>query len=336
VSSALTTTLYRARARLAQDVRAALRADRRRIVVVGARGWIGRALLALLWEALEPDDFARRVVCFGSTLGVVEMDDGVSTRQFPLAVLCGLPPEPSLLFHLAFLTKDKLGAIDAAAYARANRAISGAVSAALAPIGVDRLFVASSGAAALADDPATAEDLRLYGRLKREDEGRFGDWGREQRRCVITRIHSVSGPYMNKPETYALASFILDALASRPVEVRAPRQVIRSYVALRELMSLVLAMLLAEEGAATTQFDSGGDPLELATVAKIVAERIGQGEVRRAAIADPRADRYHGDGAAYARLLASYGVESVPLGEQIEETASYFLSRRGAPLEAVA
>jgi UDP-glucuronate decarboxylase len=332
-SIVITTLLYRARARFTLSVRAALRADSRRIIVVGARGWIGRNLLALLWEALGPQDFSRRVVCFGSARDVFEVDEGVRVTQQPVSALAAIPYEPSLLFHLAFLTQHRLGAMDAADYARANRALSATVVSALPALGVDRLFVASSGAAALVDDPATSADMRLYGRLKREDEARFRAWCEEQigRRCVMARIHSVSGPYMNKVETYALSSFILDALAAKPVEIRATRRTIRSYVALRELMSLALALLLAEDGAPLTFFDSGGEPLEIGALAETVAQMIGRAGVRRAPITDAGADCYHGDGLAYARLLAAHGVESVRLREQIEETASYFLARRRPP-----
>ena len=43
----------------------------------------------------------------------------------------------------------------------------------------------------------------------------------------------------------ALASFIADALAGRPIEVRASAPVWRSYVAIAELMSVVLDWLTA-------------------------------------------------------------------------------------------
>ena len=138
----------------------ALGSDDRRIVIVGANGWIGRATLALLTAALGKEQALRRVVCFGSQPRMVEVEPGLAFPQQALSDLTALPPQPSLLLHLAFLTKDKVGAMDDTEYARVNRLLSQQVLDALGPIGVDRLFVASSGAAAFADDPAAAHDLR--------------------------------------------------------------------------------------------------------------------------------------------------------------------------------
>lgn len=301
-------------------------------MVVGARGWIGRTALALLHEALGGEAFACRVVCFGSSAGAVELGDGLIASQLPLSALAGLDRRPTLLLHLAFLTKDKVADMDADAYTSANRALSRQVLEALEPIGADRVFVASSGAAAFAEDPAAAADLRLYGGLKREDEEAFAAWAEAspaERRAAAGRIYSVSGPYINKPDLYALASFILDALSGRPIEVRAPMPVVRGYVAVRELVSLVLVMLLAQGGAAAIRFDTGGEALELGAVAGVVADVLG-GQVLRRPITEPRENRYVGDDRAWRALLARHGIEHLPLADQVRETAAY-LARSVGP-----
>lgn len=316
--------------RLAPGVRSAVRDDRRRIVVVGARGWIGRSALALLHESLGPEAFAGRVACFGSGAGTVDLENGVLAPQRPLSELGRLDARPTLVLHLAFLTKDKVAGMDPDAYAAANRALSRQVLEALAPIGADRLFVASSGAAAFADDPEAAADLRLYGALKREDEAMFAAWAEAEpaaRRAAVARIYSVSGPYINKHQAYALASLILDALAGRPVEVRAPKAVLRSYVAVRELLSLAFAELLADAGPPAARFDTGGQALELGAVAEAVAEVLG-GEVVRRPITEAKDNRYVGDDDAWRALLARHGIAHLALPDQIRETAAY-LARAG-------
>lgn len=315
-------------AHLSAPAAAALLADDRRIVIVGARGWIGRTVIALLHDALGPEAFARRVVCFGSAAGTIGMD-GFAVPQSALSGLDQLASAPTLLLHLAFLTKDKVTGMDAAAYTAANRALSASVLSALDLIGADRVFVASSGAAGFADDPTAAPDLRLYGQLKREDEEHFARWaeGGSGRKVAIGRIFSVSGPWINKPETYALASFINDALAGREIEVRAPRAVYRSYVPVRELASLVFACLLDEPVApkAVVRFETGGEALELGDVAEVVAQVIG-GAVVRALITEPEPNSYVGDEEAWRCLLSDAGMSPVSLIQQVEETAA-FLTR---------
>ncbi len=301
----------------------ALRRDERRIVIVGAGGWIGRALLAGLHDALGPSA-PERIACFGSSARAIDVGADRMVPQRPLSELPQLSSAPTMLFHLAFLTKDKVASLPEADYVARNRALSATVHDSLDAIGVDRLFVASSGAAAFADAADAAPDLRLYGRLKRDDEALFANWANAGtgRRTVTTRLYSLSGPFINKPGTYALASFVLDALAARPIAVNAPMPVVRSYVAIREILSLVIAMLLAPGAyVAAQRFDSGGVPMELGDVAAAVAARLG-GTVARAAIDPARtANLYAGDAAAYAALLRRHGIAAVALADQVAETA---------------
>ncbi len=296
--------------------------DTRRIVVVGAGGWVGRGLLRSLHSALGVDAFSERVSAFGSSSRMIDLGDAISIAQRPLDELACLHRQPTALFHLAFLTKDKVAFIDRDEYRETNRALSSNVLEALSAIGADRLFVASSGAAAFADDPSASEDLRIYGALKREDEDRFVAWADADtgRRAVVTRIYNLTGPFINKHEAYALASFIIDALAGRPIFVRAPMQVVRSYVAIRELVSLVLCQLLGSDGAPVCRYDSGGEVLELREVAAEVARVLG-GTVVRAPITESVHNIYTGDAETYASLLEAAGIASVPLGQQILDTA---------------
>lgn len=297
-------------------------AGSRRIIVVGAGGWIGRALLRGLHDALGAGAFAERVAAFGASARAIDIGDGISAMQRPLAELGALRAKPSLLFNLAFLTKDKVAGMPRDDYVAANRALTQTVLGKLDPIGVDRLFLASSGAAAFAEDPEASEDLRLYGALKRDDEDIFAAWAAEDpaRRAVITRIYSLSGPFINKHEVYALASFIKASLGGEPIVVRAPMHVLRSYVAIRELMSLVLVQLLGEAGEQVRRYDSGGDALELVEVAALVARVLG-GEVQRAEITRDQPNRYVGAPEPYAHMLDEAGIAPVVLEQQIAETA---------------
>lgn len=312
-------------ARLAFPAKRLVESDGRRLAIVGARGWIGRTAIGLLHEALGAEVFARRVVCFGSTHSLLDLGDGQTVQQHALADLANLERSPTLLLHLAFQTKDKIAGMDPECYEEGNRVLSQAVYQALDAIGVDRLFVASSGAAAFASDPTASADLRLYGRLKREDEMLFSSWAEARptrRRAVIGRIYNVSGPWINKHQTYALASFILDALARRAIKVEAVRPVLRGYVAVRELLSVVFAALLAAGGEAVLQFETGGEALELADVAEVVARVLG-GKVRRAPIKESEPNRYVGNHGEWQRLLARFGIEHLPLADQVAETAAW-------------
>jgi nucleoside-diphosphate-sugar epimerase len=312
----------------------ALRDSSHRVVVTGAGGWIGRATLDLLHSTLGGKDFRRRVVAFGSTARVIELGRDLRIEQRPLPELAKLEREPTLLLHLAFLTKDRVAGMSEEDYRRKNRRLSETVLSALDAIGAEGVFIASSGAARHADDPDASPDMRLYGALKRQDERAFSDWAESSgKRAVICRIFALSGPHINKHETYALASFIRNAVAGEPIEIRSDHIVTRSYVAIRELMSLVFALLL-DGTAGCTQFDSGGDPMEMQDIAAAVAAAIAPVPVKRPELRPESPDDYFGDRRRYDRLLAANGVESVPFGQQVLETAEFFRASQGPGLVA--
>jgi len=176
--------------------------------------------------------------------------------------------------------------------------------------------------------------MRLYGQLKVEDEERFANWADAcGKRAVIARIFNISGPYINKHSAYALASFILDALAGQKVRVAASRPVIRSYVAIRELMSLIFALLLEEDRGVAT-LDSGGEAMELGDAARIVADVLHAPGAERAPVRDQAADRYVGDGEHYAALLRRAGIAPVPFADQVRETAGWLTQSAGRTCNA--
>lgn len=293
-----------------------------RFVITGAGGWLGMATLDLLKQALGAD-FSDRVCCFGSCSRDLVLLDGAKVRQQPLHRITALPHAPTCVLHYAFLTKDRAEHMDEAHYRAANEAISKTVLDALDKIGAQKLFLASSGAAKYADVDTTSPAMRLYGAMKLADEARFAAWAENaERRAVIGRIYSITGPYINKHQAYAFASFILDGLTGRSIGVRAPRRVIRSYVPIRELLSLIFALLL-DGRSGVVRFDSGGQALELAEVAAEVAKFFPGSVVERAPIRDLNADRYHGDGAAYSALLHEHGMSQLALGAQVEESVAY-------------
>ncbi|WP_084733029.1 NAD-dependent epimerase/dehydratase family protein [Sphingobium chungbukense] len=302
-------------------IAAALRHSEHRIVLTGASGWLGRATLDLLQNALG-DAFAERVFCFGSRQAELRLSETQLIMQRPLVDLVKLPYQPTYLLHFAFLTKDRAETMQEADYCAANRVIRQSVLDALDPIGVEAAFIASSGAAQFADDMLAKPAMRLYGMLKREDEDVFAAWaeGRDKS-SVIARIFNLSGPHINKLPSYALSSFILDALSGGPVIVQARHDVRRGYVAIRELMSLAFALLL-ERRHEVVRFDSGGDDIELGELASTIASQMNC-SVERPSRGGGPADVYLGDDRDYRRLLDRHRIDRVSLAEQIDETAAF-------------
>lgn len=295
--------------------------DDRRIVLTGAGGWIGRATLELLANALGTQ-FDARVACFGSSAREIPLRSGRRVAQQPMAMLAALPPGPTTCLHLAFLTRERAEAMDETAYRAANVALRDQVMAALAMIGVDRLFVASSGAAYRANDADAPAALRLYGEMKLADEHGFAAWATDRgARAAICRIFTLSGPYINKVETYALASFIRQAMSAGRIVVNAQMPVMRSYVAIRELMAVVFGALARDE-TLVTRFDSGGDLVEIGALAERVGAMLGV-PVDRPRFVDGPGSLYFGELAWYSKFRDTLDIPHIPLDQQIAETADY-------------
>lgn len=309
---------------------AALKNGDQRIIVVGAGGWLGLATLELLHRLLGPEAFAARVVAFGSYARILQLRGGLNVAQSPLSELADAKLAPSLVLHLAFLTQEKAKAMSDEAYATANRAITSALLAALDRIGAEAVFVPSSGAVYKIDDPEAAASMRLYGRLKRDDEAAFTAWaGARGKRAVIARVFNLSGPYINKQSSYALACFINDALAGRPIEIKASRPVYRSYVAISELMSLVFA-LLSDRNGGSIGFDTAGDhEYEMGDIARAVIEVLGADVgILRPVVTPSDPDRYVGEGTVYRRLRREMLAEPISFALQIREVAAFINGSR--------
>ena len=308
------------------DLKDVLKADDRRIIITGAGGWLGLTLLDLLDNLLGPSVF-ERVHCFGSSDRTLELVNGRTVPQQPLHQITELAERPSVLFHFAFLTKDRAEVLEYEAYCKANRAIQQLVLNSLGQIGVQSVFLASSGAAYRASDVNSSEAMRIYGSLKLEDELDFAKWAEQSGQQLITaRIFNVSGPYVNKISAYAMASFIADVLRGQPIVVKATRPVYRSYTSAKQLMSLALAAMLSAERR-NLSFDTGGKKLEMRELAAEVAAALNGSVATVPAMIDDAPDDYTGDAGGYDRLMAQYNIHAVPLRQQIFETASYLKNK---------
>jgi len=297
--------------------------DGRRIVVTGAGGWLGLATLEMLADLLG-EAFAERVACFGARPRALSLGAGVEIPQRAISELPQLAPAPSVVLHLAFLTQGAAMTLDAEGYVAANEALSATMLSALDRIGAEAVFQASSGAAHLADRAGGPQSKGLYGWLKLRDEEAFAAWAERRGACaVIGRVFNLSGPHINRRSTYALASFIGDALAARPVRIEARTPVWRSYVAIETLMSVVAGALT--QGPGVTAFETAGQKVvEMGELAQVVAATLGAPGVERPAFNPAGApDRYVGEGAEFERLTGAFDVGQRSLEEQIRQTAAF-------------
>lgn len=298
-----------------------------RFAVTGASGWLGRTALELFEDAYGPG-LAEHVVGYASAAKAIRLRSGSVVNLRSLDRLPEMDPGPTHILHFAYLTRDQVGLVGLDTFARTNLAITATVVAALEDLRPQGVLTASSGAVyegggRLATNLAT----NPYGTLKHLEELAIRRAAHDvAANSVVVRIFSVTGPYISKPELYALGDLVLQALAGGPLVVRSNRPVVRRYCAAADVVALGLSVLLgSEEGTGDTLFDSGGDLIEVGELANQVraALELPHLGIERSWDPDLPADSYAGDGFEMEAMAAYHGLQLRDLRDQIRETASY-------------
>lgn len=268
--------------------------------------------------------FPSRVLAFASTAKSIDLRGGVRVEARGLTDLPGAATDGMLLLHLAYLTREAAQVLGIDRYVAANIEITATVLEAMLRSQIAGVFYASSGAV-YGQDGRLETDLlgNPYGTLKHLDELALGAaCGRLSARFAVARIFALSGAYMTKPAQFALGDLLKQGIDGGPLKVRAPRRVIRSYAAPRDILSVAFAHLLElEPSAPVLTFDAAGTTVEIGDLAARMASRFGA-NVSRAPISEPD-DRYVGDGEPFASLLRALGVTARSLDQQIADTEAW-------------
>jgi nucleoside-diphosphate-sugar epimerase len=304
-----------------------LRATGRPVIVTGAGGWLGRAALDMLAEALG-EAFYRQVTAYAARARPIVLASGqlVAARDF--SDLAASTVGDALILHFAFLTREHARRLPPADYAAANQAITGAMLAFLQRNGAAGLLLPSSGAARDNDFARNP-----YGALKCADEAAFAEAAAKLSfPAAIIRVFNLAGPYINKLDTYALACVIADLRAGGPVRLRAAHPVWRSYTHVADVLNVALGLI--RRGESLPVFDTAGEtPVEIGELALRAAAVLGvPAVVERPDWQTEAADRYLGDWAGYARAADLAGVPLQTLDQQIRDTATYLAGLQRPPL----
>jgi UDP-glucuronate decarboxylase len=304
------------------DVAARLAEPDVHFVVTGGGGWLGQAALEIL-DSVYHDELGKRVSVFGDYAKTLVLCSGRCIRSRPLSEIVDCR-DGSIIFHFAYLTRGYAARMPFDRYVATNRSISSLVAEIATQKKARGLFLPSSGAV-YRKDRTLDVDLRAnpYGVLKLEDEARFDDI-RGNCPIVVFRIFNLAGPFMNHPTEYALGSILMDILADRAIQIRAPHPVVRGYTHVGDLLNIGLGTLVRRESAGP--LDAGGQPeIEIGDLARRAARLLGKPdiEIRRPPFEAGDPDIYvaHCDG--YQALAATAGLTLRTLDEQIVETAEF-------------
>lgn len=235
---------------------------------------------------------------------------------------------PTLVVHAAFPTQDKVDDMGLAAYQRDTDLLRREMSDALTRLSpVDVIYLSSGAATTVSEERDAPPRTVAYGMAKLDDERAFTELIRAHggRLCTV-RAFALSGPYMTKPESYALGNMIFQAARTGSVEVKAERPVRRSYMAMEDMLRIAVHSVEGLGAGESITFETAGEVVEMGDLAARVLHVMG---LDPAAVIRPvfdpaaPADDYLGDAVAVRRLAAAAGVVPASLDEQIRVTAAW-------------
>ena len=304
--------------KLQKAVSAALQRRNTPVLVTGAGGWLGRAALEMLDYALG-DNFSAQVLAFGRRERELSLRSGRIIRARPLREIADLALENPLILHFAFLTREHANQMALEEYVQENQKISALLQGFIQRNGAMGVFSPSSGAVYAGTDITQ----NPYGALKYADEAAFGQLAQTLGFPVVRmRIFNLSGPFINKLNSYALACIIQALLKGQKVVLRAAHPVWRGYAHVGDVLNIALGCLLKNMDA--EPFDSAGEALEIGDLARRAGALLNRNvEILRPPWQHGIADKYVGDSRAFARHAQLAGVVLSPLDQQILDTADY-------------
>ena len=254
----------------------------------------------------------------------------------PTADLLGLAPGPrTLIVHCGFPTQDQVEVMGEQSYVDAITRLRVAMLYVIERLGaVDMVYISSGAATDVARGAQVAHRTQVYGQAKLDDEVAYAQAiARSGGRLCTVRAFALSGPYMTKPETYALGSLIMQAQQSRAVQVMADRPVRRSYMAMDDMLRIAIAAVGHQDAGTTQRFETAGEVVEVGDLARRVLSVLGcdPAAVTRPPInPDAPANDYLGDPVVVDALADAAGITPMGLDQQIAVTAGWLAQQAGA------
>jgi nucleoside-diphosphate-sugar epimerase len=277
-----------------------------RVLVLGATGWFGSTMLALL------EHHPASVLAVASR----SRDHRVGDRTWPVFAydrdqIVGFAP--TLVLDFAYLTRGYEVELGGEEYARRLAELAAQFEDVARLPSVRAVLTVSSGAA-LAVPEGPSLPVGAYGEGKRGIEALAVSLADPARSVLVARAYSLSGALVGDPLAYAFSDLVLQARTGL-VEVRSPGAVWRRYCGVEDYLAVCVADLM--DGRSGT-VDSGGPLVELRDLAEQIADQYPGPRPTVAYQAPVGAPlTYASDDQAWSRACARHGYAPAALDEQI-------------------
>lgn len=290
----------------------------KRIVITGATGWIGRAMIHALIDQYGVE-ILKVLELYGSKKQTLDLKSGVTLEINPISSI-NLQKKIDLLVPLAFLTQEKYNSLGSEEYKRINQQIIEFHAAIIRSTSPTTVIYFSSGITTVDHKKFKRSDsFFVYKDMKIQEEELFNSLINSFNGSMATcKLFSVSGYYMRDPHKYALGDFILQAALNKTIQIESSSEIYRKYIQDTDLCALMLRLGLEKRNVTV---ESSGLLIELGDLAKAVAKTFGleKTAITRTEITGAP-DNYFSKDSAMDELFVQYGFKPASLEEQIAAT----------------
>jgi nucleoside-diphosphate-sugar epimerase len=226
-----------------------------------------------------------------------------------------------IILHYSYATKARLETLSEDEFNINCQKINDSLLQIIKNYRIETLIFPSSGAIYNQNNP--------YAQNKINDEIYFSELSKKYNfNLMIPRIFNLGGPFINKPENYALNNFILQAKANKKIIINANNDVLRSYIHVNNLIDLFFKWIIDKDKETPLIFDvSHPNKIEIKNLAQKIIEvlKIDCEIISPNYNSQNPSDDYVGDSRKISSLCKRYQIDLENL-EQIILDTNLFLN----------
>jgi nucleoside-diphosphate-sugar epimerase len=289
------------------------------IIIYGAKGWIGRSAINVLFDK-QTKSIKKQIVLIGS-----KSEQLISTSE-TYKIYSANESEKyigknCIFLNAAYLRQEKLKFFSQSEFIQKNNEIMKFGEKLLKQNRIKTFINLSSGVASKNAYLIEKGKYDVYASCKINDEMMVKNACDSVSATLINcRIYTISGRFLNEFENLALSEFIKQAIIKPNIIRVKSEHTLRTYLDSIDLVKVLFELSLTKKNYI---IDSGGFLIKLGQLADEIAAIIPESSVEKICSVTKSAD-YFGDFQKFNELATKCGIELLNIDSQITETLNAF------------